>query len=95
MCMSIGWNPFYGNEQKTIEPWILHDFDSDFYGVPQSQPQCLLMEISTLILLQSISVTSNDRISTGIDSESYQRVQYGCRPLGTGLYWETGCHEQS
>ena len=32
MCMSIGWNPFYKNEQKTVEPWILHDFDKDFYG---------------------------------------------------------------
>ncbi len=32
MCMSIGWNPFYQNERKTIEPWILHKFDKDFYG---------------------------------------------------------------
>lgn len=31
MCMSIGWNPFYQNERKTIEPWILHKFDRDFY----------------------------------------------------------------
>lgn len=27
MCMSIGWNPFYKNKEKTAEPWILHDFD--------------------------------------------------------------------
>jgi riboflavin kinase len=27
MCMSIGWNPFYQNKEKTAEPWILHDFD--------------------------------------------------------------------
>eukprot|EP00878_Enallax_costatus_P022110 GHUV01023446.1.p1 GENE.GHUV01023446.1~~GHUV01023446.1.p1 ORF type:complete len:346 (+),score=74.28 GHUV01023446.1:1008-2045(+) len=32
MCMSIGWNPFYGNKEKTAEPWILHDFDQPFYG---------------------------------------------------------------
>jgi len=32
MCMSIGYNPYYKNSQKTIEPWILHEFDSDFYG---------------------------------------------------------------
>ena len=32
MCMSIGFNPFYKNSQKTIEPWILHKFDKDFYG---------------------------------------------------------------
>jgi FAD synthase len=27
MVMSIGWNPFYNNTEKTAEPWILHDFD--------------------------------------------------------------------
>ena len=27
MCMSIGWNPFYNNKEKTAEPWVLHDFD--------------------------------------------------------------------
>lgn len=31
-AMSIGWNPFYKNKQKTAEPWLLHDFDTDFYG---------------------------------------------------------------
>ncbi|KAK9837087.1 hypothetical protein WJX81_001891 [Elliptochloris bilobata] len=31
-AMSIGWNPFYKNEKKTAEPWLLHDFDADFYG---------------------------------------------------------------
>eukprot|EP00775_Hariotina_reticulata_P009054 gene9054-9224_t len=32
MVMSIGWNPFYGNKEKTAEPWILHTFDEPFYG---------------------------------------------------------------
>lgn len=32
MCMSIGWNPFYKNERKTVEPWLLHTFEKDFYG---------------------------------------------------------------
>ncbi|KAL3345412.1 hypothetical protein AABB24_024399 [Solanum stoloniferum] len=32
MVMSIGWNPFFNNTQKTIEPWLLHDFNEDFYG---------------------------------------------------------------
>ncbi|KAL5996769.1 hypothetical protein ACLOJK_007689 [Asimina triloba] len=30
--MSIGWNPYFDNTEKTIEPWLLHDFDEDFYG---------------------------------------------------------------
>ncbi|KAI3438503.1 hypothetical protein D9Q98_000931 [Chlorella vulgaris] len=29
---SIGWNPVFGNKDKTVEPWLLHTFDADFYG---------------------------------------------------------------
>ncbi|KAF3451563.1 hypothetical protein FNV43_RR07658 [Rhamnella rubrinervis] len=32
VVMSIGWNPYFNNTEKTIEPWLLHDFDGDFYG---------------------------------------------------------------
>ncbi|KAK4798262.1 hypothetical protein SAY86_030588 [Trapa natans] len=32
MVMSIGWNPYFNNKEKTIEPWLLHEFDEDFYG---------------------------------------------------------------
>ncbi|XP_020970774.1 bifunctional riboflavin kinase/FMN phosphatase-like, partial [Arachis ipaensis] len=32
MVMSIGWNPYFDNKEKTIGPWILHKFDEDFYG---------------------------------------------------------------
>lgn len=32
MVMSIGWNPYFNNTEKTIEPWLLHEFDEDFYG---------------------------------------------------------------
>jgi len=33
MVMSVGWNPFYKNERKTVEPHLLHDFGArDFYG---------------------------------------------------------------
>lgn len=31
MVMSIGWNPYFNNPEKTIEPWLLHDFEEDFY----------------------------------------------------------------
>jgi len=31
MVMSIGWNPFFDNSKKTIEPWLLHTFERDFY----------------------------------------------------------------
>lgn len=32
MVMSVGWNPYFDNTEKTIEPWLLHKFDKDFYG---------------------------------------------------------------
>ncbi|CAL5213438.1 unnamed protein product [Lathyrus oleraceus] len=32
MVMSIGWNPYFSNKEKTIEPWLLHEFSEDFYG---------------------------------------------------------------
>ncbi|XP_023000816.1 bifunctional riboflavin kinase/FMN phosphatase isoform X1 [Cucurbita maxima] len=32
MVASIGWNPFFDNAEKTIEPWLLHEFHEDFYG---------------------------------------------------------------
>lgn len=32
MVMSIGWNPFYKNKERTAEPWILHTFPDAFYN---------------------------------------------------------------
>ncbi|KAF8250280.1 riboflavin kinase [Wilcoxina mikolae CBS 423.85] len=33
MVMSIGWNPFYKNEVRSVEVHIVHDFSDDFYDV--------------------------------------------------------------
>ncbi|CAN0023890.1 unnamed protein product, partial [Ascophyllum nodosum] len=30
--VSIGWNPYFDNSEKTVEPHLLHKFDEDFYG---------------------------------------------------------------
>ena len=27
-----GWNPVYKNEKKTVEPYLMHEFETDFYG---------------------------------------------------------------
>ncbi|XP_060536610.1 riboflavin kinase [Cylas formicarius] len=32
MVMSIGWNPFFKNNQKSMETHIIHNYDDDFYG---------------------------------------------------------------
>ena len=28
---SIGWNPYFKNEKKTVEPHLIHEFKDDFY----------------------------------------------------------------
>lgn len=32
MVMSLGWNPFYKNKEKSMEIHIMHKFDNDFYN---------------------------------------------------------------
>jgi riboflavin kinase len=32
MVMSIGFNPFYGNKERSAEVFIMNDFQEDFYG---------------------------------------------------------------
>ncbi|XP_055382325.1 putative riboflavin kinase [Condylostylus longicornis] len=32
MVMSIGWNPFFHNKEKSMETHILHDYNQDLYG---------------------------------------------------------------
>lgn len=56
MVMSIGWNPYFNNTEKTIEPWLLHDFDEDFYGeelrlviVGYIRPEANFPSLETLI----------------------------------------------
>lgn len=31
-ALSIGWNPVYDNDQKTVEVFIINEFQEDFYG---------------------------------------------------------------
>lgn len=56
MVMSIGWNPYFDNAKKTIEPWLLHEFDEDFYGeelhlvvVGYIRPEANFPSLETLI----------------------------------------------
>lgn len=30
--MSIGWNPFYKNEVRSVEVHLIHKFEKDFYN---------------------------------------------------------------
>ena len=30
--VSVGWNPAYDNEEKTVEAYVCSEFENDFYG---------------------------------------------------------------
>ncbi|KAL1122385.1 hypothetical protein AAG570_003790 [Ranatra chinensis] len=32
MVMSLGWNPFYANEKKTMEVHLMDKYEEEFYG---------------------------------------------------------------
>jgi len=32
MVMSVGWNPYYKNQKKSMETHIMHQYPEDFYG---------------------------------------------------------------
>ncbi|XP_017140767.1 putative riboflavin kinase [Drosophila miranda] len=32
MVLSVGWNPFYNNTEKSVETHMLHEFNCDLYG---------------------------------------------------------------
>ena len=32
MVMSIGWNPYYKNEKRSVEVHLIHEFKDNFYG---------------------------------------------------------------
>lgn len=32
MVLSVGWNPFYNNKEKSVETHMLHKFNCDLYG---------------------------------------------------------------
>ncbi|XP_014227524.1 riboflavin kinase [Trichogramma pretiosum] len=62
MVMSIGWNPFYKNEKKSMEVHLLHEFENDFYG----------KELKVLVLgyvRPELNFTSVDELITAIHSD--------------------------
>lgn len=32
MVMSVGWNPYFHNKEKSMETYVMHNFEEDFYG---------------------------------------------------------------
>lgn len=49
MVMSIGWNPFFKNKERTAEPWILHEFEEPFYGQELRLVVCGYIRLADLL----------------------------------------------
>ena len=58
--MSIGWNPVYDNQEKTVEVYIMHDFETHssdgFYG------EILSVELKSFKRAESLFSTFDDLI---------------------------------
>ncbi|KHJ91151.1 riboflavin kinase / FAD synthetase [Oesophagostomum dentatum] len=62
MVMSIGWNPQYQNEKKTVEVHLLRKFDEDFYGA--------MMHVLILGFIRPMTVfNSLDELRAAISSD--------------------------
>lgn len=77
MVMSIGWNPFYKNEKKSMETHIIHTFQEDFYG-----------EILSIVLVGYIrpekSFDSIDELIAAIHSD----IEEATNQLETADHWK-------
>ncbi|KAK6111500.1 Riboflavin kinase family protein [Brugia pahangi] len=62
MVTSIGWNPHFKNERKTIEVHILHDFQEDFYG---AEVRAVLVGF----LRPMVAFDSLDELKTAINND--------------------------
>jgi riboflavin kinase len=63
MVMSIGWNPFFKNEKKTVEPYLIHDFGGkDFYGSNLSL-------VVTAFLRPELNYTTLENLITAIHKD--------------------------
>ncbi len=77
--MSVGWNPFFNNEKKTVEPHLLHVFERDFYGeelrlvvVAYLRPELKPPSLDALIAAIRLDIDTASRL---LDAEPYRRAQ--------------------
>lgn len=75
MVMSIGWNPFYKNQVRSVEVHVIHPFKTDFYNA--------LMNLSILGFIRSEkdydsleSLVSDIKTDTRVSENSLRRPAY-------------------
>ncbi|KAL3729863.1 hypothetical protein ACJRO7_026932 [Eucalyptus globulus] len=75
MVTSIGWNPYFDNKEKTIEPWLLHKFDENFYG-----------EELRLVIVGYIQAEANFPSLESLIAKIHEDGDVAERALGLPLY---------
>jgi riboflavin kinase / FMN hydrolase len=78
--MSMGFNPYYQNTKKTVEPHLLHSFDDDFYGQELRLTICgYLREEATFPSLDALISTIHADIAaarTFLDGAEYSSLSH-------------------
>ncbi|TMW50065.1 hypothetical protein DOY81_004875, partial [Sarcophaga bullata] len=81
MVMSIGWNPFYDNKEKSIETHILHKFNRDLYGcvlkvciVGYLRPEQNFQSLEDLITCIRNDIKNAEELLESNDT--YKQLQY-------------------
>ena len=79
-AVSIGWNPYYKNKKKTIEPHLIHDFKGEkFYGETLKLMICgfLRPEKNFNGLDELVAAIKQDieNSSTRLDEKEYQELR--------------------
>ena len=73
--LSVGWNPFFKNQEKTVEAWIDHEFEKDFYGEEMKLVICgWIREQKDFSSLDELIQAINSDIEIGrqlLDKEPY------------------------
>jgi len=71
MVMSIGWNPFFQNKEKSVEVHILKKFENDFYGEE-------IKVIAIGFIREMTSFSSLDELIKAIEND----IRFGKEQLG-------------
>mmetsp|Transcript_87679 Transcript_87679/g.179116 ORF Transcript_87679/g.179116 Transcript_87679/m.179116 type:complete len:204 (+) Transcript_87679:108-719(+) len=73
--LSIGWNPYFKNTQRTVEPYLMHTFEEDFYGETLHLLICgFLREQADFSSLEELIAAINKDIAIAgelLDGEEY------------------------
>merc|ERR1712232_413820 len=80
-ALSIGWNPFYKNQEKTIEAHLIHEFGEDFYDeslhlqvLGYIRPEWNFTSLSELIQAIKDDVAYSVNI---LEKDEYQKYKEG------------------